>query len=283
MSRETSLSSDQQIQLAASAIREADAIVVMSGAGMGVDSGLPDFRGNTGFWNAYPPFRKLGLSFYDLANPIWFRDNPKQAWGFYGHRMKLYRETEPNEGFDILLEWAKAKPAGYFVYTSNVDGHFQSKGFDAERVVECHGSFSFLQCRKPCTDELWSSSETVIDVNESTMLAREPLPRCKNCGAITRPNILMFNDWNWVEAYHAARRDKFAQWWKTISSDQKVAVVEIGAGTAVPSVRNEAENKSANANCTLVRINPRESEGPEGCISIAAGGLATLQKIAKVI
>ena len=51
---------------------------------MGVDSGLPDFRGDEGFWNAYPPFRKLGLSFVDLADPRWFADNPAQAWGFTG-------------------------------------------------------------------------------------------------------------------------------------------------------------------------------------------------------
>ena len=250
---------------------------------MGVDSGLPDFRGNTGFWNAYPPFRKLGLSFYDLANPIWFRDNPRQAWGFYGHRMNLYRATEPHAGFEILLDWAKSKPGGYFVFTSNVDGHFQQKGFDSEHVIECHGSFSFLQCRKPCTNELLPSVDVEIDINEATMLAREPLPRCKNCGAIARPSILMFDDWNWVESFHAAQRDKYSQWWQTIQPHQKVAVIEIGAGTAVPSVRNEAESRTADWNCTLIRINVRESEGPAGCISIAKPGLETLEEIARWI
>ena len=76
---------------AAQLIRRSKAIVIATGAGMGVDSGLPDFRGSEGFWKAYPPFRDLGLSFYELADPRWFRENPRQAWGFYGHRMNLYR------------------------------------------------------------------------------------------------------------------------------------------------------------------------------------------------
>jgi len=273
----------QLIQRAAVAIGDSDAMIVMAGAGMGVDSGLPDFRGNEGFWNAYPPFRKLGLSFYDLANPIWFRDNPRQAWGFYGHRLNLYQATKPHDGFDILLDWAQSKPGGYFVFTSNVDGHFQSKGFSPDRVVECHGSFSNLQCRKPCTNQLWSSSKTKIDVDSVTMLANEPLPTCPNCGEIARPYILMFGDWNWVEDFHAAQRHAFVNWCDAIEPEQKVAVVEIGAGTAVPSVRNEAERRTNSLNQTLIRINVRESDGPNGCISISKPGLTALQDISKLL
>lgn len=57
---------DEEIQRAAELISEADALLITAGAG--VDSGLPDFRGNEGFWNAYPPYRKLGRSFIEMAN-----------------------------------------------------------------------------------------------------------------------------------------------------------------------------------------------------------------------
>lgn len=63
-----------ELESAAAAIRRADALLIAAGAGMGVDSGLPDFRGNDGFWKAYPPFKKLGLSFVQVANPYWFQD-----------------------------------------------------------------------------------------------------------------------------------------------------------------------------------------------------------------
>jgi NAD-dependent SIR2 family protein deacetylase len=71
---------------AAALMREADGLLITAGAGMGVDSGLPDFRGNEGFWKAYPALAKAGLSFTSIACPDAFRRNPRQAWGFYGHR-----------------------------------------------------------------------------------------------------------------------------------------------------------------------------------------------------
>jgi NAD-dependent SIR2 family protein deacetylase len=73
---------DKKIRHAAEAIKAADALLVTAGAGMGVDSGLPDFRGAQGFWRAYPAIAKLGLSFEGMANPAWFKKNPHLAWAF---------------------------------------------------------------------------------------------------------------------------------------------------------------------------------------------------------
>src|SRR5580698_927669 len=97
------------LQRAAEVIRAADALLIGAGAGMGVDSGLPDFRGNEGFWNAYPVVAKLGLSFAEMANPAWFENKPHLAWAFYGHRLNLYRKTVPHDGFATLLSWAAKK------------------------------------------------------------------------------------------------------------------------------------------------------------------------------
>ena len=74
------------IQAAAQSLREAEALLVTAGAGMGVDSGLPDFRGTEGFWEAYPPFRRLGLDFAELADPQWFEPLSVEAasWALLG-------------------------------------------------------------------------------------------------------------------------------------------------------------------------------------------------------
>jgi len=96
------MSYEQQAARAAEAIRTATTLVVTAGAGMGVDSGLPDFRGDRGFWNAYPMYERLGLSFVQAANPEHFERDPAFGWGFYGHRTNLYRETVPHEGFPII-------------------------------------------------------------------------------------------------------------------------------------------------------------------------------------
>lgn len=69
------------IQHAADLIDKADGLLITAGAGMGVDSGLPDFRGREGFWNAYPALGKSRIDFTEIASPQAFRSDPEMAWG----------------------------------------------------------------------------------------------------------------------------------------------------------------------------------------------------------
>ena len=157
-----------EIQRAAAAIEAADTILIGAGAGMGVDSGLPDFRGDEGFWRAYPPFR--GRSFAEMASPRGFQEDPQLAWGFYGHRLNLYRATVPHVGFEILRQMCEEK--SHFIYTSNVDGQFQKAGFDSARLVECHGSIHHLQCSSAAccarNPNIWPADNVQIEVDETT-------------------------------------------------------------------------------------------------------------------
>jgi NAD-dependent SIR2 family protein deacetylase len=262
------------IHAAAEAIRSAEALLIGAGAGMGVDSGLPDFRGNEGFWNAYPPFKELGLSFIELANPAWFHDNPALAWGFYGHRRNLYRSTSPHAGFEILKKWAANTLAGSFVFTSNVDGHFQKAGFDEARIVECHGSLEYLQCLRFCDSQIWAAPQEEVEIDKSTFRARPPLPKCRRCGRLARPNVLMFGDCEWLEDRTAAQYDRYRKW-RRETRGSRLIVLELGAGSAVPTVRHTCET----AGGILVRINPREPVVPQGAISLPLGALPALTAI----
>ena len=273
---------DNTIQTAATWIQAADALVITAGAGMGVDSGLPDFRGNKGFWKAYPPFAKLGYSFIDMANPNWFSRDPQLAWGFYGHRMNLYRNTIPHRGFHILLKWGKQKSGGYFVFTSNVDGQFQKAGFSPDRVSECHGSIHHMQCARPCRDLIWDGTEVEVTVDEETMRAGEPLPLCPNCGHVARPNILMFGDWNWIGDRSDKQQRDMNQWFRDNESAE-IVIVECGAGTGVPTVRMTSERIAARAGAKLIRVNTREPETPAGHIGLDMGALEALEAIDNII
>src|SRR5262249_60637974 len=122
------------------------ACVITVGAGQGLGRGRPHSRGTEGSGNAYPAYRHLGVGVMDLANPEWFEKDPAVAWGFYGHRLELYRATRPHAGFEIVRRWAESMAEGAFVFPSNVDGHFQRAGFDPERIVRGHGSLGWLQC-----------------------------------------------------------------------------------------------------------------------------------------
>ncbi|MGO9596529.1 MAG: SIR2 family NAD-dependent protein deacylase [Isosphaeraceae bacterium] len=269
---------DQRLDQAAEAIRTADAILIGAGAGMGVDSGLPDFRGRQGFWNAYPPYQKLGLDFVSLANPRWFTSDPELAWGFYGHRMMLYRETKPHGGFGILRRWISRKTHGGFVYTSNVDGHFQLAGFSPEQIYEVHGAIGAMQCLSSCGAGIFPAHAHSVVIDEETMRAVPPLPQCPRCGGLARPNILMFGDWGWDPSHAEIRHAQLKLWLRLISGAELV-VIECGAGTAVPTVRLTCEDITRHHGATLIRINVREFEVPAGQISLPMGAFDALRKL----
>jgi len=178
-------------------IDESEALLIAAGAGMGVDSGLPDFRGRTGLWRAYPVLQKRGIPFEQIANPRTFVETPALAWAFYGHRFHQYRQTSPYSGFAWLLAYGCSRTDGYFVMTSNVDGHFQKAGVEGHRVLEVHGSILHLQCLRRCSNAVWMADPESIRVDEDRFEAVR-MPNCQQCGALARPNILMFDDAGWV-------------------------------------------------------------------------------------
>lgn len=172
----------------------------------------------------------------------------------------------PHAGFGVLLRWARERPT--FVFTSNVDGQFQRAGFDPECVAEVHGSIHRLQCLADCGQPVWPADGVDVAVDPTTMRAAPPLPRCPRCGALARPNILMFGDTDWDFSDAGPRLAACMGFIRTRRRD--LAVVEIGAGTALPTVRRQAEFASA-ATGALVRINVREPQvrDPRG-VGIAA-------------
>jgi NAD-dependent SIR2 family protein deacetylase len=271
---------EENLDQARTWISDADALLIGAGAGMGVDSGLPDFRGNAGFWKAYPPIRDRGLSFVDMANPAWFEKDPALAWGFYGHRLNLYRATDAHPGFRKLLEYGRTLPGGFFVYTSNVDGQFQKAGFSADRVVECHGSIHHLQCTGSCSQAIWSAESVEVEVDETTCRAAEPLPLCPTCGALARPNILMFGDWMWSPERTNDQTDRFERWKTRVRDNlQRIVVIEVGAGTAIPSVRCQCEEICSTHMASLIRVNPRDYQVPPDAVGIPLGGRAGIDAL----
>ncbi|WP_153146992.1 Sir2 family NAD-dependent protein deacetylase [Dechloromonas sp. H13] len=265
---------DAALARAARWLRAADGLLISAGAGMGIDSGLPDFRGPGGFWAVYPALGRAGIRFEAIANPDAFRRDPRLAWGFYGHRLALYRATAPHAGFALLRSIAETMRHGAFVFTSNVDGHFAKAGFPPQRICEIHGSIHHLQCAAGCGEQIWVADDfqPVIDA-ENCRLLNDP-PQCPRCGALARPNILMFGDWGWIERRSALQEQRLGQW---LATAERPVVIEIGAGTAIPSVRHFSENCGGK----LIRINPGDPEVPanDQSISLPLGGLDGITRL----
>ena len=143
------------------------------------------------------------------------------------------------------------------MFTSNVDNHFLKAGFPEDRILECHGSIFHFQCAKCGTIE--ERREETFELDTAKFESKH-VPCCSSCQSPARPNILMFGDWDWISDRTDQQESRFHKWLHE-SKAKKLAIVEIGAGNAVPTVRYQSEQvlrSHRNQSCHLIRINPYE-------------------------
>ncbi len=172
---------------------------------------------------------------------------------------------------------------GGFVFTSNVDCQFQIAGFDPEQIVQVHGAFDGMQCVDDCGIGIFPGEAFEVEIEPNTMRAVPPLPACPNCGALARPNILMFGDYYWDSSATDAQQRRMSSWIGSLG-EARLVIVECGAGEAIPTVRNISQNIArVRGETLLIRINPRESEVPSGHVSIAQTALDALRAIDEAI
>eukprot|EP00484_Ammonia_sp_Unknown_P028005 CAMPEP_0197046540 /NCGR_PEP_ID=MMETSP1384-20130603/22241_1 /TAXON_ID=29189 /ORGANISM="Ammonia sp." /LENGTH=442 /DNA_ID=CAMNT_0042478357 /DNA_START=20 /DNA_END=1348 /DNA_ORIENTATION=- len=258
-------------------------LLIVTGAGMGVDSGLPDYRSSGGFWNNYKGLKaahhagsgdthKHSLSLYDMSKTDWFVNDPPLAWGFYAHRATLYRKAVPHSGFHVLYKLSNgyARPRDYMYMTSNIDGQAIKAGFEQSKIYQTHGSLHHLQCMDICDEsvitEFYDGYER-LQVDESTFRICNvaQIPRCKACRGLQRPNVSFFTDTNdsFDDERIIEQKEKFMRWLKPFMNKRankrkKLLVVEVGCGRSVHSLRWECEYLKGLPNVTLIRINPTE-------------------------
>jgi hypothetical protein len=111
-----------------------------------------------------------------------------------------------------------------------------------------------------------------VNVDAESFRARSPLPQYPRCGEVARLNILMFGDYNWIGTRTEQQEEHFKEWLHDIGNDRLV-VIECGAGKAIPTVRRAGEALQSHIGASLVRINKREPDGPAGTISIGSSGV----------
>lgn len=242
----------------------AEGIVVLAGAGMGVDSGLPDFRGNTGLWTE----AKSNFLKYSTAKA--FDDDPVTAWNFYIERINQYGDVKPHRGFTDLLNLFKQHNKDYFVVTSNVDGHFQKAGYDPSLIHEIHGDLQHTQCINACKRSLHP-----MPTFEREIESLDEIPKCPTCNHVLRPHVLLFSD-SWFLWQNVDRGlDRYNTW---AIKKLNIIGIEIGAGTVVPSIRYFGEERTS----ALIRINLHESDVTRSQdLAIAAGAVDGIDIIVK--
>jgi len=286
---------DKAIAVAAQWLREAKTLLVGTGAGMAVDSGLGTYRGrHAGVW---PPLEKLNMDYTDICHPDVIVNDAQLGWAFWHHCANSYRSSEPHEGYHIIKRWGERASEGYFCYTSNVDGLW-ARVVPEDRLYEVHGSTAYVQCsvgRSTCSNpgHIWPYSQDAPSLQPSAdadYLCPEGLvPRCSSCNAVARPNVLMFGDDGFCRRRARTQGARYKQWLaeraELVPDSSRMVCLEVGAGRAVPTVRTTLEHISKRHGCRLIRINPDDHDLPawigddERGVSIKMGALLALQRI----
>jgi NAD-dependent deacetylase len=159
----------------AALVRERQPCVVLTGAGISTESGIPDFRSDTGIWADVDPL--------EVASIQAFRRDPERVWSFYRERIHLLREAEPNAGHRALAELERRELVSAVV-TQNIDTLHSRAG--SREVVEVHGSIRVAVCLS-C---LWQ--EPADDV--LAQLEIHPAPLCPHCGEVLKPGVTLFGE-----------------------------------------------------------------------------------------
>jgi len=226
------------------AAAEARRVVVLTGAGISAESGVPTFRdAQTGLWARYDP--------QQLATPEAFERDPGLVWAWYRWRRELTARVEPNAAHHALTRWQRRRP-GLCVVTQNVDGLHQRAG--TEGVVELHGSLSRTLCSaERCMVEDWAEPD-------------DGAPRCPCCGAYLRPGVVWFGESLPEQAVAAALQ--------AVGSAE--LVLSVGTSSLVQpaaSLPGEALRRGV----PVVEINPAETPlSPEASWSIRGAAAEVL-------
>jgi NAD-dependent deacetylase len=157
---------------AARALAGSRSLAMLTGAGISAESGVPTFRdAQTGLWARFDPLQ--------LATPTAFAKDPKLVWDWYAWRRELVAKVQPNPAHDALVEIERRIPDCLLI-TQNVDDLHRRAG--SRKVVELHGNIGRVKC---------SREGTVV---EHWDLADAEVPRCANCGALLRPDVVWFEE-----------------------------------------------------------------------------------------
>ncbi len=237
-------------------IKQADAIAIFAGAGMGVDSGLEQYRGANGLWEKNMRIGNKEIRHIDLMTHQAFVKTPKEAWTFIAYLINKYNNIKPHEGFYKLLELVKNKD--YFIITSNIDEHFQKAGFSEYKIFEIHGSIFYMQSMDILEKEIWLTPKLKFD--KKNFILKSPIPKCLGGKYNCRPNIMMFGDWFWVATKSLHQQKRYIDWQKQIKAKYKnIVALEIGAGTVIRTIRAASE-RFVTDKYPLIRINLNDYE-----------------------
>ena len=182
-------------------------ILVLTGAGISAESGIPTFRGHDGYW-------VVGSKNYmpeEMATRAMFQRHPQHVWSWYLYRFGVCRHARPNQAHHALVELEQAFGDRFSLVTQNIDGLHRRAGSSDQRTYCIHGDAARIRCSQECGLPIQPIPE--IDVAtagiELSQTQRERLT-CSACGAWMRPHVLWFDEYYDEENYRADSAERAA-------------------------------------------------------------------------
>ncbi len=207
-------------------------VLVLTGAGVSAESGIPTFRGAGGLWE--------GNRVEEVASPEGFYRDPALVWRFYAQRRERARDAAPNPGHLALAQLEERIGDRFLCATQNVDGLHRKAG--TRRLVELHGNLYTSRCcdceRAPFPDAT----------------AHETVPACELCGGMLRPHIVWFG-----ETLARTDLERVAEFMAR-ASERRFVFLAVGTSGAVwPAAGFVEDARDAGAETWLVNLEPPEN------------------------
>src|SRR5438874_8242524 len=179
---------DSLIARCKTAVAKDGHVLVLTGAGVSAESGIPTFRGKEGYWT-------VGSRDYhpqELATHEAFTQMPWEVWGWYLFRRGVCRAAEPNAAHRAIVTWDAALGERFGLITQNVDGLHRRAGSPDARMYPIHGDISLMRCAKDCTLDRYPIPDSVpaLGKGEAVSAAVKALLVCPKCGGMARPHVL---------------------------------------------------------------------------------------------
>ncbi len=224
-------------------------IVVLTGAGISAESGIPTFRGEEGYWRVgsrnYHP--------HDMATFEAFQRMPDEVWAWYLYRRSVCRAALPNAAHEALVRMERHLGGRFQLITQNVDGLHLRAGQSADRTWQIHGNIDYMRCGKACDAAIYPLPAAVGERFGNTDTVDDRLRghlTCPACGWRARPHVLWFD-----EAYDETRY-RFESSMDAMTGADALVVVGTSGATTLPTLLVQA---SVRTGIPLLVVDPGDT------------------------
>lgn len=220
-------------------------LVVITGAGVSAESGIPTFRGQDGYWT-------VGSTEYqpqDMGTLAMFREHPADVWAWYLYRRGVCHRAEPNAGHLALIEIENRFSDRFRLITQNIDGLHLRAGSTPQRTYQVHGNLDYARCAGGCVRDPWLINKSIrLNRKRGDAVADDELPhlKCDACGGWARPHILWFD-----ELYD----EKHYRYHSSLHAASKAHALLVAGTSGATNLPLQMGRQSADAAAYIVDVN----------------------------